>query len=272
MANHQGPRGESDEHNARGIELADRGWLEEAISEFNRAIELDPQSAHARDNLGTVLAEQGRLTDALIQFVDALKSDPESPTAHHYLASFIAAHGTSLAMNEYKKALELEYDFPDAHLNLALSLAEQGMLEEAITELEIALQQSPEDELVQHELACCLIDLERYPEAIGYLKKIVRTHPEHIEAYIDLGIAFTAQGFLAQAEETLSMAATIDAEDFGVHYHLAALYGAWNQPDKAFEHLERAVSRDPEKARAWIRDDRLFDSLRADSRMEELLG
>lgn len=35
----------SDEHNARGIELADRGWLDEAVKEFKKAIELDPNSA-----------------------------------------------------------------------------------------------------------------------------------------------------------------------------------------------------------------------------------
>jgi Flp pilus assembly protein TadD len=48
----------SDEHNSRGIELADRGWLDEAIREFRKAIDLDPDSAHAHDNLATVYAEK----------------------------------------------------------------------------------------------------------------------------------------------------------------------------------------------------------------------
>ena len=51
------PIGLSDEHNSRGIELADRGWLDEAINEFNRAIELDP-TRPAHDNLATVYAEK----------------------------------------------------------------------------------------------------------------------------------------------------------------------------------------------------------------------
>ena len=76
---------QSDEHNARGIELADRGWLDEAINEFKRAIDLDPNSAHAHDNLGTVYAEKGDLLEALKEFLDAVRADPESPTVHHYL-------------------------------------------------------------------------------------------------------------------------------------------------------------------------------------------
>src|SRR6478735_5607058 len=103
---------ESDEHNARGIELADRGWLDEAASEFKKAIKLDPKSAHAHDNLATIFAEKG-------QHMDALQAEPDSPTVHHYLASFLAAHAQELAIAEYRKAIELEYEFPDAHLNLA---------------------------------------------------------------------------------------------------------------------------------------------------------
>ncbi len=48
----------SDEHNSRGIELADRGWLDEAIKEFRKAIELDPDSAHAHDNLACFLTDE----------------------------------------------------------------------------------------------------------------------------------------------------------------------------------------------------------------------
>ena len=81
---------QSDEHNARGIELADRGWLTEAVSEFQKAIELDPTSAHAYDNLATLHAESGDLLEALTTFLKALECEPENPETHHYLANFLA--------------------------------------------------------------------------------------------------------------------------------------------------------------------------------------
>lgn len=262
----------SDEHNARGIELADRGWLDEAINEFQKAIELDPLSAHAHDNLGTVLAEKGRLFDALLEYLEAVRVDPESPSGHHYLASFLASHGQELALTEYNRTLELDYEFPDAHLNLGLALSERGDLNGAISELETAHQQAPDDELIQHELACCLIDAERYPEAIQHLKKIIKDYPEHIEAFVDQGIAYTAQGFFEQAEESLQKALELDMHDFSAHYHLAALYAAWERPEQALEHLQIAASQDREKLRTWLRDDRLFDPLRDDTRLAGLLS
>lgn len=272
MARRRDHISQSDEHNARGIDLADRGWLDEAVSEFRKAIKLDPQSAHAHDNLGTVLAEKGELLEALIAYVEAVKADPESPTAHHYLASFLAAQGHELAIHQYRRALELEYDFPDAHLNLALALAERGALEEALVELEIAHSQAPEDEMIQHELACCLIDLERYPEAIGHLKRIVKQYPEHIEAFVDLGIAYTAQGFYAEADAILRAGLAIDPHDFASHYHLAALHATWGRPEQALDFLEIAATTDHEKARMWAREDRLFDSLRHQERFARLLS
>ncbi len=270
MSRHRDEISESDEHNARGIELADRGWLEEATSEFKKAIKLDPASAHAHDNLATILAEQGQHLEALEGFLAALKVEPESPTVHHYLASFLAAHGHELAIAQYRRAIALEYDFPDAHLNLALALADQGNLEEAVMELETAHGQAPEDETIQHELASCLIDLERYPDAIGHLKQIVKQHPEHVEAYVDLGIAYTAQGFYAEAEAIFERALEVDGEDFAAHYHLASLYATWERPADALRHLEVASKQDAEKMREWLQDDRLFDGMRDNEAFIEL--
>jgi tetratricopeptide (TPR) repeat protein len=270
MTKHRDHITQSDEHNARGIELADRGWLDEAMSEFRKAIKLDPLSAHAHDNLATILSEKGQLLEALIAYIEALRADPDSPSAHHYLGSFLAGQGHDLAVAEYKKALELEYDFPDAHLNLALALADGGQLEDAVHELEIALQQAPDDEMIRHELASCFIDLNRHADAIGHLKKIVKSHPEHVEAWVDLGIAFTAQGFLAEAEAAFKKGLEVDAHDFGSHYHLAALYASWGRQQEALAALEIASGIDSEKTRAWLREDRVFDPLRADERFQEL--
>jgi Flp pilus assembly protein TadD len=261
---------QSDEHNARGIELADRGWLDEAMSEFRKAIALDAASAHAHDNLATVLAEKGQLLDALMEYIEAVKADPESATTHHYLATFLAGQGHDLATAEYHRAIELDFEFPDAHLNLGLAYADRGALEDAARELEVAHQQAPDDEMIRHELACAYIDLERYPDAITHLKRIIKAHPEHLEAYVDLGVAYTAQGFYAEAEIALKKGVELDVHDFAAHYQLAALYVAWGRPEESIDQLEVAATIDRDKLRQWLRDDRIFDPLQGNERYAKL--
>src|SRR2546427_11094491 len=92
----------SDEHNSRGIELADRGWLDEAIKEFKKAIELDPTSAHAHDNLATVYSDKKLFAQAMEEDLTALQLEPDSPTGRYNLAFFLAPYAYYLATELYK--------------------------------------------------------------------------------------------------------------------------------------------------------------------------
>src|SRR6516164_5975702 len=142
----------SDEHNSRGIELADRGWLDEAIREFRKAIDLDPDSAHAHDSLATVYAEKKQYREALNEYLTALKLEPDSPTAHYNLACFLSTHGPEMAVAEYKTAIELD----------------------------------PEDAFPRHELAALYMDEGDYRSAIAQLKEVVRLDAESFEGHLDL--------------------------------------------------------------------------------------
>src|SRR5690606_10352482 len=141
----------SDRHNARGIELADHGMLDEAAKEFRKAIELDPESAHAYDNLGTVLAEKQLYREALSCYLTAIRLEPDAPTAHYNLASFLGTHGLEMAAEEYREAIDLDPEYPDAHLNLGITYADLGKVKEAEQAFERAIELAPDDPLPRQE-------------------------------------------------------------------------------------------------------------------------
>ena len=145
MADKKDPLIQSDLHNARGIELADRGWLDEAANEFRKAIELDPNSAHAHDNLATVHAEKGRFREALAEYLTALDIEPDSAMAHYNLACFLSSHALDMAVSEYRLAIEQEPDYRDAHVNLGITYAELGKVDEAKQALKTAIELEPND-------------------------------------------------------------------------------------------------------------------------------
>ncbi len=262
---------QSDFHNQRGIELADRGWLDESIKEFQKAIDLDPDSAHAHDNLATVHAEKGNFLDALREYLRAIDLEPQSPTAHYYLACFIATHGHDLAVREYQQTLELEFAYPDAHLNLGLTLAERGRFDEALEEYKIALQLDPKDPAARHEMATVLMDLGKPAEAIPFLREVTKVDPKNLDAWVDLGNCYAIKGFYDEAGKALHKALELGSDDVMANYHMAALRAALDDEDGCYAALAQAAKTDRNRVRAWVEADRFFDRYRHAARFVSLL-
>jgi Flp pilus assembly protein TadD len=260
----------SDEHNSRGIELADRGWLDEAIKEFKKAIELDPNSAHAHDNLATVYAEKKHFRAALDEYLLALRLEPDSATAHYNLACFLSAHAIDFAIAEYRTAIELEPDYPDAHLNLGLTLADVDRNEEAMHELKRAVDLDGSDALPRHELAGLQMDLGDYRAAITQLKEVVRLDPKSFDGWLDLGICYAQKGFYAEAERAYESARGLKGDDLLLIYNLGALYALWSRPKDALSSLRQALAIDRPKVQAWLQSDPMFDALKGDPEFEAL--
>jgi tetratricopeptide (TPR) repeat protein len=66
--------------------LANTGRLSEAIPWYERAIDMAPDDAVVRLNFARSLAAGGMRQDAELQFQRSLELDPESPQTHFYLA------------------------------------------------------------------------------------------------------------------------------------------------------------------------------------------
>ncbi len=73
----------SAEYNNLGIKLAKKGETEQAILNFNKAIELNPDNAKAYNNRGQAYITQGNLEEALQDFTRAIAVDPSYAKAYN---------------------------------------------------------------------------------------------------------------------------------------------------------------------------------------------
>jgi tetratricopeptide (TPR) repeat protein len=78
-------------HNLLGIELAAKGRIDEGITEFRHAMQLEPGSAQTHWHLGAALAYSGARDEALEQLRVAVQLDPYNPQARHDLEVVLAA-------------------------------------------------------------------------------------------------------------------------------------------------------------------------------------
>jgi len=113
---------EADRWFEHGLELEQRGApAEQIITAYEKAAELDPRSAGAQVNLGTVFFNGHAWAEAEKHYKKALEVDPEYALAHFNLGNLYDEQGDStLAMHHYSEAIRLQPNYADAHYNLAL--------------------------------------------------------------------------------------------------------------------------------------------------------
>ncbi|HEY0657463.1 MAG TPA: hypothetical protein VGD05_03270, partial [Pyrinomonadaceae bacterium] len=203
---------------------------------LRKSLELNPYYVYANNYLGQVFMFQCRFDEAETYSRRALEIEPMGLLNHNILTiAYFLARNYQKAIEECEKLLAVYPRFYVAAWMRCWVLEQTGRASEAIIEYEKILRE-PHGELARRW--------------IGY-----------------------AYALTGDRENALQTAAKIVAESldhFVSQTHLAALYAALNEPDKAFFYLENALAeRDPWML--WIAADPRFDNLRLDSRFDELV-
>jgi tetratricopeptide (TPR) repeat protein len=91
------------------------------IAAYEKAAELDPQSAGAEVNLGTVFFNGHAWADAEEHYRKALAIDPDYALAHFNLGNLYDEQGDqTAALDHYREALRIHPNYADVHYNMAL--------------------------------------------------------------------------------------------------------------------------------------------------------
>ena len=104
-------------YNARGVELAQAGNVEEAIAEFRRALSADPKNFKAHNNLGVLYKQKGLTAQAINEYKAASKADPANPVPYKNMAILYDEQGRlPEALRNYARYLELAPNASDAEV------------------------------------------------------------------------------------------------------------------------------------------------------------
>jgi tetratricopeptide (TPR) repeat protein len=148
------PKGKSDrrmeKENAdlwfqKGLELEQVGApIDQAIEAYEKAAKLDPTSAGAMVNLGTIHFNARAFAKAETYYRDALTIDPDYALAHFNLANLYDEKGDyAMATKHYSVAVRLNPQYADAHYNLALLYQGNGQVMEAVRHWKAYLKLDP---------------------------------------------------------------------------------------------------------------------------------
>jgi tetratricopeptide (TPR) repeat protein len=170
-------------HNNLGYVLRQKGQVDEAIVQYQKALEIDPGYANAHYNFGNALFQKGRMDEAMEHYQKALEIQPQYAEAHNNLGNVLRQKGrVDEAIIEYQKALKIEPDFVMAHYNLGMVLAQKGLADEAIIQYQKALAIQPEDADGQINLGIALFKKGRVDDAMAHFQKALEISPGNLKA------------------------------------------------------------------------------------------
>ncbi|HYL35860.1 MAG TPA: tetratricopeptide repeat protein [Bryobacteraceae bacterium] len=129
----------------KGLELEQSGAnVEDVIGAYRKASEIDPGSAGALVNLGTVYFNLRDWRQAELNYRKALEVDPEYALAHFNLGNLYDERGDrDQALHHYLAAIHIHSNYADAHYNVALLYQSSGQPLKAVRHWKIYLKLDP---------------------------------------------------------------------------------------------------------------------------------
>lgn len=195
----------------------------QALAWLDRALELDPRNALAWYQKARALLSRDDKSGALSAFRNAVELDPASFEAHYDLGAFLLSEGAlsearpylvrayTLAPPEHRPPLrqnlaQMEFDDVAELLELAAADSKRNELGPALTWLERACGQSPENVSAALARSRLLRRMERHEEALAALRAVAEKAPASYELWSELGTYLWAQGRTDEARPVIEHA------------------------------------------------------------------
>jgi Flp pilus assembly protein TadD len=208
------------------------------------ALEDHPDDPHLLCGLGVAERELGMDGVAYERFRATLDLSPEDPLLLATAGTGIAAFDDPEAETALRTAALLGPHLPQVRCMYGAYLSREGMLAEAMAELDAAASLDPEDALIQTERGVAQALSGDLAAAAWSFERATELDPDDGWTPVLLGLLRLELGDTVEAAWELERGARLRPDDFEAQLLAAlALAASEGDPDRALEMLERARMR-----------------------------
>ncbi len=204
-----------DAHYERGLEYAKAKKYDEAIIEFRNVIQLAPNHADAKYQLGVAYMEKGDLPNL------------------------------RKAFKTLSEAVEINPELMDAQVRLGLFYVLSNDLKTAREKAELVLAHDAENKEAHRILARVHARNEDWPAAEAAYRKALKIDPAELGIYFELSDLYVKKKAFKAAETLLQKALKLDSGSVAPHVMLARFYEITGQNKQAEAFYRKAVARAP---------------------------
>ena len=231
--------------------------LKAAQQYFDSALEIDPDYALAHAGIALVwhvfaLAGVVPANEAAPKTLEAAEKAVELndtlAEAHYVLAviRYLMEWDWEKAEASFRKAIELNPNYPDARAYYSNFLLIMHRPEEAMIQMERTMELDPFNPLFQAMYGAAFLFMRRYDEAIEQFQKVLKIVPNHGAATDLLAVAFHQKGMFENAFELLKAYYESNDLEEGIKaltrgYEKAGYQGAMKSAAEMWEELAQVT-------------------------------
>jgi len=229
-----------------------QGDTNAAVPFLERSLAFDPNNVRTMWTLGQAYALLAYRDDrkpnvpadyrALVEkmFHSVEERQPDSALLHVFKGDvMVACKLATKAIEEYRRALEIDPQWPDIHLLIGSLLAAQGRWDEAITELNLHMRDHPEDMRAKVKIGKIYCHTANYRGAVPVLEEVLSRDTNNYDANYQLAQAYVNLGQHALAVPLLERTIKLKPRESEPYYLLYRAYRGLKEPEKAAGALKR---------------------------------
>lgn len=204
----------------------EKNWSE-ALKCLEAAVLVEPSNPVFYNNIGSLLYRQSKIEEALVQFEKAIDRYPNYADAHANLGHcYVLQDKTDLAITHYQISLQININNLSVQHNLGMLFVQQRCFLEAEPFLQYSYKQDPNAETLFH-LALVYAGLGQVSEAIVCYEGVLKQEISHENAAHNLATLYLQEKNVEKACEYYQRAFTINSSNMTAKHMIQALKGAF---------------------------------------------
>lgn len=239
-------------YSGRGLFYLDQGNFVLAMSDFNKALEINPNFRDAYINRGTIYYKQNKIPQAIADYNKAIQLNPGLVEGYINRGSAYDKLGDlAQAVSDYTKAIELNPEKSEAYNSRGLVYYKLNKLSESISDFNKAIELSPDQEKAYMDRGSSYAKQENYSQAVSDYSKAIEINPHYAEAYNNLGYAYDKQGDITQALFNFNKAIEINPKYEKAFINRGKIYANQSNFTQALSDFNEAIDIDPALEEAY---------------------
>ncbi|GCA71998.1 TPR repeat-containing protein YrrB [Microcystis aeruginosa NIES-2519] len=226
----------------RGNLYSDLQKYDLALSDYNKAIDINPNDAYAYNNRGVLYSDLQKYDLALSDYDKAIRINPNYAMAYNnrgVLYSDLQKY--DLALSDYSKAIELNRNFAMAYYNRGLLYKDLQKYDLALSDYDKAIEINPNYAEAYVNRGNLYRDLQKYELALSDFSKAIDINPNLAEAYNNRGNLYIDLQKYELALADYNQAIKINPNLAQAYLGRSILYAILGQPEKVKIDLQQAA-------------------------------